>query len=140
MAGRIGNDQPRGPVEFLLGQRERGVRLLERGNAGMQRSYLVFDILHGLLQLPAPASRLCLSAAHRGAGCLEIRLCGVDGRLLYSDRINKRLLVQLNKKISLVHAVVVIHQNSGNLTVDAGSDECHVTVHESIIRRNRVES
>jgi hypothetical protein len=46
----------------------------------------------------------------------------------------------LNKKISIVHMVVVIHQNSGNLTVDAGSDECHVTVHESIIRRYSRES
>jgi hypothetical protein len=36
--------------------------------------------------------------------------------------------------------VVVIHQNSGNLTVDAASNERHVTVHESIIRRNRAES
>jgi hypothetical protein len=36
--------------------------------------------------------------------------------------------------------VVVIHQNSGNLTVDAGSDECHVTVHEGIIRRYSRES
>jgi hypothetical protein len=39
-----------------------------------------------------------------------------------------------------VHTVVIIHQHSGNLTVDTGSDERHVTVHESIIRRNRAES
>jgi hypothetical protein len=70
---------------------------------------------------------------------LQIRLGAIDGRLLHGDCVPKWLLVQFNKKIALVHAVIVIHQNPGNLTVDAGSDECHVTVHESIIRRNRVE-
>ena len=83
--------------------------------------------------------RLCFDAAHRGLGGLEIRLCGIDGRLLHGDGVLKRLLVQLNKEISLFHAVVVIHQNAGNLTVDAGRDECRVTVHEGIVRRNRAE-
>jgi hypothetical protein len=66
--------------------------------------------------------------------------CGIDGCLLQVDCVLKWLLVKFNKNISLVHTVVVIHQNSGNLTVDASSDERHVTVHESIIRRFSVES
>jgi hypothetical protein len=73
-------------------------------------------------------------------GRLQIRLRGIDGRLLHGDCVLKWLLVQFNKKISLVHTVVVVDQNPGNLTADAGSDECHVTVHESIIRRYSVES
>ena len=101
---------------------------------------MILDVLNGVLQIPAPAHGLCFDAAHLGPGRLQIRLCGIDGRLLHGDCVLEWLLVQFNKKISLVHTVVVIHQNSGNLTVDAGSDECHVTVHESIIRRNRAES
>ncbi len=93
-----------------------------------------------MLQIPALAPGLCFDTAHLGPGRLQIRLCGIDGGLLHGDRVLKRLLVQLNKKISLVHAVVVIHQNPGNLAVDAGSDEGHVTVDESIIRRHRAES
>ncbi len=105
----------------------------------MQQGYLVFDILHGLLQLPAAASGLCFDAAHRGPRCLEIRLCGIDGRLLHCDCVPKWLLVQFNKKISLVHMVVVIHQNAGYLTVDAGGDERHMAVHEGVVGRNRAE-
>src|SRR5262249_59266882 len=102
--------------------------------------YLIREVLHGVLQVPAPAPGLCFDTARRGPGRPQIRLCGIDGRFLDGDCVLKWLLVQLNKKISLAHTVVVIHQNSGNLTVDAGSDERHVTVHESIIRRNRAES
>jgi hypothetical protein len=101
---------------------------------------LILDVLHGVLQILAPALRLRFDAAHLGPGRLQIRLCAIDGRFLHGDCVLKWLLVQLNKKISLAHTVVVIHQNSGNLTVDASGDERHVTVHESVIRRNRVES
>jgi hypothetical protein len=101
---------------------------------------LILDVLHGVLQGPSSAPGLCFDAAHLGPGRLQICLCGIDGRLLHGNCCLKWLLVQLNKKISLAHTVVVIHQNSGNLTVDAGRDERHVTVHESIIRRNRAES
>ena len=50
-----------------------------------------------------------------------------------------RLLVQLGEKVSLVHAVVVVHQNPGDLTADAGSNKRHVAVHVSVVRRNSVE-
>jgi hypothetical protein len=103
------------------------------------QGYLVFDILDGFLQLPAPAPGLCFDAAHRGPGRLEIRLCGIDGRLLHCDCVPKWLVIQFNKKISLVHTVVVIHQNPRNLAMDARSDERHVAVHEGVVGRNRAE-
>ena len=53
--------------------------------------------------------------------------------------IPKRLLVQFDEEISLVHAVVVVHQNPGDLAVHAGRDERHVAVHECVVRRNGVE-
>ena len=101
---------------------------------------MIVDVLHGVLQIPAPAPGLCFDAAHLGPGRLQIRLCGVNGRLVHGDCVLKWLLVELNKKISLAHTVVVIHQNPGNLTVDAGGDECHVTVYVCVIRRNRAQS
>ena len=69
----------------------------------------------------------------------QIRLRRIDGRLLHGDGVLKRLLVQFNEKISLVHPVVVVHQNAGDLTADAGGDERHVAVHEGVVGRNRVE-
>jgi hypothetical protein len=73
------------------------------------------------------------------AGRLEIRLRGIDGRLLHGDGVPKWLLVQFDKKISLANTVVVIHENAGNLTVDAGCNERHMAVHEGVIGRNRAE-
>ena len=121
------------------GQCQRGLALVDAGDPGMQHGDLVFDVLHGVLQLPAPAPGLRFDAAHRGPGRLQIRLRGIDGRLLHGDRVLKRLLVQFDKKISLVHAVVVIHQDTRDLTVDARGDEGHVTVHEGVVGRNRAE-
>ena len=129
----------RRPVELLLRECKGGVRLLECGDPSMQQGYLVFDILEGLLQLPAPAHGLCFDAPHRGPGRIEIRLCGLGGRFLHGDCVPKWLLVQFDKKISLVHAVVVIHQNPGNLTADARGDERHMAVDEGVVGRNRAE-
>ena len=72
------------------------------------------------------------------AAC-EIRLRGIDGRLLHGDGVPKWLLVQFDKKIALVHAVVVIHQNPGDLAVDARGDERHMAVHVGVVGRNRAE-
>jgi hypothetical protein len=138
-ARRLRYDQLRRPVELLLREYKRGLRFLEPGDPGMQQAYLIFDILHGLLQLPAAAPGLRLDAAHRGLGCLKICFRGIDGRHLHCDRIPKWLLVQFNKKISLVHAIVVIHQNTGDLTVDAGGEERHMAVHKGVVGRNRAE-
>jgi len=105
----------------------------------MQQGDLVFDVLDRLLQLPAPAPGLCFDAAHGGPCRLKIRLCGIDGRLFHGDGVAEWLLVQFNKKISLVHTVVVVHQNPGHLTVDAGCDERYMAVHVGVVGQNRAE-
>ena len=66
------------PIEFELGQRQRGLALVEVGDPGMQDRDLVVDVLHGVLQFPALAPGLRFDAAHRGAGRLQIRLRRVD--------------------------------------------------------------
>jgi hypothetical protein len=68
---------------------------------------------------------LCFDAACRGLGRRQIRLGGIGGRRLHGDGVLKRLLVQLNKKIFLFHAVVVIRKNTGNLTVNTGRNRAN---------------
>jgi hypothetical protein len=133
-------DQLPDPPEFELGELERRPAHFDAGNLSTQQRYLILDLLDGVLQIPTPAPGLCFDAPYRGLGRLEIRLRGIDGRLFHRDGISKRLLVKLNQKFSFFHTVVVIHQNPGNLTVNARRDERRVTIHEGIIRRNRAES
>ena len=40
----------------------------------MQKGYLVVEVLHGVLQFPAPASGFCFNAARLGFGHLQVRL------------------------------------------------------------------
>jgi hypothetical protein len=103
-------------------------------------SDLILDVLHGVLQIPAPAPGLRFDTVRLGHGRTQIRLRGIDGRLLHGDCVPIWLLVQLDKNIPLADAIVVIHQHPGNLAADASGDERHVTVHECVIRRYGVES
>jgi len=138
-ARRVIYDQPRRPVELLLRKDQRGLGLLERRDPGMQQRDLVFDILDRLLQLPAPTPGQGFDAAHVGPSRCKIRLCGIDSRLLHGDGVPKRLLVEFNEKLTLVHAIVVINENPGNLTVDARGDERHMAVYVRVVGRNRAE-
>ncbi len=106
----------------------------------MQKSYLVFDVLDGVLQLPAPGSVACASiprtvalAARRSASAVS------TAALFTADRVLIWLLVQLGEKIALVHTVVVVHQHPGDLAADAGSDERHMAVDVGVVRRDGVE-
>ena len=127
------------PIEVDLCQRQRGLALIESGDPSMQKSYLVVDVLHGVLQFPAPAPGFCFNTARHGFGRLQVCVCGVDGRSLLGDRDLIRLLVQFGEKLSFVHTVIVIHQNPGNLAADAGSNERHMPVDVCVIRRDGVE-
>jgi hypothetical protein len=98
------------------------------------------DVLHGELQFPVPASRVGFDAARRGDRQLQVRFRGIDGRLFDGDGGPIRLLVQFDKKVSLVHAVIVIHENTRNLTADAPGNEGDMTVHVRVVGRNGVES
>ena len=137
--GIVCHHQFGGPVEVNLSQRELGFALVDAGNLGPQQGDLVVDVLHGVLQRPAPAHGLRFDAAHFGPGHLQVRRRRVDGRLFDRDRDLKGLLVQLDQKVAFAHPVVVVHQNPGNLALDAGGDERHVAVDICIVRRNRVE-
>ena len=77
----------------------------------MQERDLVLDILHRELKCPVPASRLCLNTANRGLGDVQIGLRDVDGRFLDGDCDLVGFLVELNKEIPFLYAIVVIDQN-----------------------------
>jgi hypothetical protein len=137
--GIVGHHQLSRSIEVNLSQRKLGLALVETGNLGAQQRDLVVDVLHGVLERPAPAHGLRFKAAHFGPGHLQV--CGrrIDRRLFDRDRDLKRLLVQLDQKVAFAHPVVVVHQNPRDLALDAGGHECDVTVDVCVIRRNRVE-
>ena len=139
LSGRRRRNQLLRPVELELGELERRFALFDAGNPGTQQRYLVLDLLHRVLQIPSPASRLRFDAARRRVGGVEIGSRGIDGGLLHGDGVREQLLVQLNEKVTPFHPVVVIHQDAGHLPVDARRDECRVTIHVCIVRRHRAQ-
>ena len=133
-----GDELPR-PIEFNLRQRQCGLALVDSGDPRVQQSDLAVDVLHGALQVPAPAPCLRFDRARRRGGCLQVCFRGVDRCLLLGDRNPVRLLVQLGEEISLAHTVVVIHQNAGDLSCHAGRNKRHVPIHECVVRGDGVE-
>ena len=135
----VSGDELLRPIEFNLRQRQCGLALVDSGDPRVQQRDLVIDILHGVLQVPASAHCLRFDRACRRVGGLQVCFRGVDRCLLLGDRNPVRLLVQLGEEISLVHTVVVIHQNAGNLSCHAGRNERHVPIHVSVVRGDGVE-
>ena len=72
-------------------------------------------------------------------GCLQVRLRRVDCCLLLGDGNLIRLLVQLGEEISLMHAIVVIHQNAGDLSRNAGRNKRHVPIHVCVVGGDGIE-
>ena len=105
----------------------------------VQKRDFVVDILYGVLQSPAPGPCLCFDIPHRGFSRLQVRGCGIDGRSFHSNRVLKRLLVELSENLAFVHAVIVIHQYPRDLAGDPRSDERHMAVNIGVVRRNGVE-
>ncbi len=140
LAGYIGpaDERPR-PIELKLRQRQRGLAFVDTGDPRMQQSDLVVDVLHRVLQVPAPAQCQCLDRAHRRGGGLQVRRRDVDRGLLFGDRDLVRLLIQRGEEIAFVHTVVVIHQNAGNLACYAGCYKRHVPIDECVVRGGGVE-
>ena len=70
------------PIKLDLRQRQRGLALVNSGDPRVQQSDLAVDVLHGTLQVPAPAPRLGFDPAHRRGGRLQVRVRDVHRRLL----------------------------------------------------------
>ena len=131
--------QPLRPIEVGLCERQLGPALVESSYPSMQKRDFVVDILHGVLQSPAPGPCLCFDIPRRGCSRAQVRGCGIDGRSFHGNRGLKRLLVEFGKKLAFVHTVVVIDQDPGNLAGDPGRDKGHMTVDVGVVRRNGVE-
>jgi hypothetical protein len=128
------------PIEVNLCQRQRRFGLVESGNPIMQKSDLVFEALDGALQFPAPAPGFGFDSPHAGDGRLQIRVRRIDRRFLLRDGDLKGFLVDLREKVAFVQAIVVIDQNTGNLSAYARCDERYVPVDIGVVRRNGGES
>ena len=128
-----------GPIEIELSQRELGLALVESGDPGAQQGHLVVDVLIGVLQFPTLAPGVRFDAARPGRRHSQLCRRRIDGRLFDRDCDLKGLFVQLDEKVSLVHAVVVVDEDARYLASDACGHERDVTVDVCVIRRNRVE-
>ena len=83
----------------------------------------VVDVLDRPLELPPLAPGLGQGAPDLGLGGLQVGL-GVDhGRFLDVDLNLVRLLVELDQQVSLLHSVVVVHQDPAHLAGDPGGHE-----------------
>ena len=137
--GIVRHHQFGGPVEVDLSQRELGLALVDAGNLGAQQGDLVVDVLHGVLQRPAPAHGLRFDAAHFGLRYREFSRRRIHRRLFDRDCDLKGLLVQLDQQVSLVDPVVVVDEDARHLAFDAGGHERHVTIDVGVIGRDGVE-
>ncbi len=108
-------------------------------DARAQKRDLVIHVFDGALQAPTLAPCVRLDRAHGGFRRLQVRLRGVYGRLLLGDDDPVRLLVQLGETISLTHAVVVVHQNAGNLPWHAWRNKRHMSVDVCVVRGDGAE-
>ena len=135
----VSGDELLRPIEVKLRQGQCGLALFDSGDSRVQESDLIIDVLHGVLQVPASAHRLRFGCARRRGGCLQVGFRGVDRCLLLGDRNPVRLLVQCGEEISLVHPVVVIDQNAGNLSRNAGRNKCHVPINVGVVRGDGAE-
>ena len=106
--GIVRHYQFRGAVEVDLSERELGFALVDTGNSCAQQRDLIVDLLHGVLERPAPAHGLRFDAAHLRLGDLQVGRRRVHSRLFDGDCDLKRLLVQLDEKVAFAHPVIVV--------------------------------
>ena len=82
---------------------------------------LVVDLFHRPLELPPQAACLSQVGPDQGLGGLEVGLGVDDGRLLEVDLHLVRFAIELDQKITLPHAVIVMHQDPGHLAGNTGA-------------------
>ena len=128
------------PLKFHLRQFQPGLALIERGDLGVKKFDLVFDVLYGELEFPALASCPRFDATHGRYGCHQIRLCGIDRCLFDGNDDLVGLPVEFDEEISCTDAVIIVDENSGYLPRNASGNEGYVTIHIGIICRDGVES
>ena len=126
------------PFEIGLCQLQCCFSAVERCHRGAKIGDLVVHVLDGVFELEAIGPPLShLTADLRLGGC-QIRLGRFYGGFLDRNLHLIRFLVELDQDVSLLHAVVVIHQDLAYLACDARSNERHVAIHVSVVGRNRI--
>ena len=112
---------------------------LQRRDVGPQHGNLVVHVFDRMLQFESIGPRLGHHRAHFVLRHQQICLRRGDHRFFQIDIDLKRLLVELNENVPLLHPVVVVDQNLHHLARHTRGDEGDVTVDVGIVGRNGVE-
>ena len=114
------------PIEVNLCQRQPGFALFESGDASVQKSDLVVEVLHRALQFPAPASGFCFNTAGLGFGHLQVRL-----GLSHSGPII--VILDLDQQLAFFDALKIIHRDAAHVPFDLGAERRDVAANISIV-------
>ena len=126
-------------IVFIQGVFSHGQGFLESVNIALQLVDLPVHVLHRVEQLETIAARLSDHAVHLRLRHPQFRLGRRQVGFLDPDLNLVRLLVELNDQVSLLDAIVVIHQHLDDLAGDARGDKRDVAVHVGVVRRDRGE-
>ena len=127
------------PLEIGLGQLQGRLAAVESRHAGVQIGDLVVHVLDGVFELEAIGPGLGHLAADLGLGGRQVRFRHFHGGLLDGDLNAVRLRVEFDQHVTLLHAVVVVHQDLAHLARHAGSHESDVAVDVGVVGGNRVQ-
>ncbi len=88
-----------------------------------------------------PALTPCLrdNGLHRGLGGHQVGLGRLHGGLLQFDLHFIGFLVEFDKQVPLVHAIVVIDRHPCHLTRDAGGHKGYGTLYIGVVGRDGTE-
>ena len=89
-----------------------------------------------MLKFETQAAGLPYLTSGSGLRHNKIGLRGVDRSLFDRDLDAKRFRIQLNEHVALLNSIVVVHEDSRDLSADTRSDERDVAVDEGVVSRN----
>ena len=133
-------DQRPFPIVVGPGSGQRRLLGLQRRDSGAQLGDLVVEVLDGVRQAEPLAARQPREPAHLRLRGDEVGLGGRNGGAGDVDLELVRLPVQLDEQVALVHAIVVVDEDTRHLAGNARRDERDVSVHEGIVRGDRIPS
>jgi hypothetical protein len=138
-ADYLGREQALSTVELRLGEHQRGLALLPRGNPRPHECDLVIDVFDRTGKFETLTPHLTHQTSHSGLCHDEIRLSGVDRCLFDRDLNLIWLRVKFDEHFAYFHAIVIVDQNACHLTADARRNEGHIAVHIRVVGRDRVQ-
>ena len=116
-----------------MGALESRLLALQGRHACPQEGDLVIDLFDRRLEPPPLAAGQAQDASNLGLGGLLVGLGVGHRRFLDIDLHLVRFTVELDQQVPLLHAIIVIHQDTADLASDTGSHEGHMAVDVGVI-------